>query len=51
MPKKYYIKCYIPVDVDPEEETYYDSFDELTAEVDNLGEMFPENIYIIEERD
>ena len=47
--KRYIIKAYIPAEVDPESETYYESEEEALNERENLGEMQPENIYVVEE--
>ena len=46
---KYKIQVWIPVEVEPEDETIYDSYDEAYEDMKNIAFMQPENRYEIEE--
>ena len=46
---KFKIKCWIPVDVEDEEDTIYDSEEEVRKDLDSMELMQPENIYEIVE--
>lgn len=46
---KYKIKCWIPVEIEEEEEIIYTTMEEARAEITNMELMQPENIFKIEE--
>lgn len=47
----YKIKCWIPVDVDPEEEQIYESKEEANSDLESMAMMQEENRYEITECD
>lgn len=47
MGNRFIVKAYIPADVDPEDETYFEDEDDANAEWQQLVEMQPENIYLV----
>jgi hypothetical protein len=49
MKTKYKIKCWIPVEVEEDEDTIYPSLKEAEADKESMELMQPENIYEIEE--